>query len=186
MKTFKSRCGVTVATLLLGASFGLADANGKAKMGTLLQTYVDEAQLGAQVRHALVMLPWYGLFDNLQYSVRGDTVVLTGQVTRPTLKSDAEAAVRKLEGVSNAVNNIEVLPLSPNDDRIRLATYRALFSRSGLDRYALRAVPSIHILVKNGHVTLVGNVSRSADRIEAGIAALTVPGVFSVTNDLTV
>src|SRR5437868_1178885 len=137
-----------------------------------------------EVRHELVMLPYYGVFDNLAYSVNGSTVTLMGQVTRPTLKSDAENVVKGIEGVDRVINNIEVLPLSPNDDRIRMAVYRAIYGDSALNRYALQAVPPIHIIVKNGNVTLAGVVASESDRNVANIRANGVPGVFSVKNDL--
>ena len=142
--------------------------------------------LEREVRHELVMLPYYSVFDNLEFKVDSGQVTLLGQVTRPTLKSDAERAVRGIEGVEKITNNIEVLPLSPNDDRIRLAVYRAIFGATGLDRYALSAVPPIHIIVKNGNVTLEGVVANEADKNLAGIQANGVPGVFSVTNNLRV
>jgi hyperosmotically inducible periplasmic protein len=146
-----------------------------------------ESRLVKEVRHNLVMLPYYGVFDNLQYQIQGaDTVVLSGQVTRPTLKSGAERVVKDIEGVSKVVNNIEVLPLSPNDDRIRLAVYHALYGHTGLDRYALRAVPPIHIIVNNGKVTLEGVVATEADKNLANIVANGVPGTFGVTNNLRV
>src|SRR6266436_7311369 len=115
-------------------------------------------KLYKEVRHQLVMLPWYSVFDNLAYQVEGDKVILYGQVVRPTLKSDAEAAVKSIEGVSSVVNNIEVLPLSPMDDQLRRAVFRAIYGENGLSRYAVQAVPSIHIIVKNGNVTLEGVV----------------------------
>jgi len=139
-----------------------------------------------EVRHELVTLPYYSVFDNLAYKVDGYTVTLFGQVTKPVLKSDAEKAVKKIEGVENVVNNIEVLPLSPMDDGIRRAVYRAIYGQPGLEMYSLRAVPTIHIIVKNGHVTLNGAVGNAGDKQRAGIAANAVPGVFSVTNDLLV
>lgn len=142
--------------------------------------------IAREVHHELVMLPYYGVFDNLAYRVDGSTVTLFGQVTRPTLKSDAENVVKKIEGVTHVENQIEVLPLSPNDDRIRLAEYRAIYGSPGLDRYAFQAIPSIHIVVNNGHVTLVGAVSTEMDKNIAGVKANGVPGVFSVTNDLQV
>jgi hyperosmotically inducible protein len=145
-----------------------------------------QQRLEREVRHELVMLPFYGVFDNLANNVNGYNIVLTGQVTRPTLKADAEAAVKRIEGVENVVNNIEVLPLSPNDDRIRLAVYRALFSDPSLDRYALQAVPPIHIIVKGGHITLEGVVANEGDRTIANIRARQVPGAFSVTNHLRI
>jgi hyperosmotically inducible periplasmic protein len=126
------------------------------------------------------------VFDNLAYRVNGYTVTLEGQVTQPVLKSDAEKAVKKIEGVEQVVNNIEVLPLSPMDDRIRRAVYQAVYRQPGLEMYSLRAVPTIHIIVKNGQVTLTGAVGNPGDKERAGIAANSVPGVFSVTNDLLV
>jgi hyperosmotically inducible protein len=138
-----------------------------------------------EVRHELVMLPFYGVFDNLSYSVAQDgTVTLMGQVSRPVLKSDAEGAVKKIEGVEKVVNNIEVLPVSPMDDRIRRATYRAIYGNTVLNQYALRAVPPIHIIVNHGHVTLVGVVARQMDKQIAEMQAKSVSGVFSVTNEL--
>ena len=145
-----------------------------------------EDRITKEVRHELVTLPYYSVFDDLAYKVDGDTVTLYGAVTRPTLKPDAENVVKKIEGVSRVVNNIEVLPLSPNDDQIRRAVYRAIYSQPGLDMYSLRAVPTIHILVKNGNVTLTGAVANEGDKDRAYIAANGVPGVFSVKNDIQV
>ena len=139
-----------------------------------------------EVRHELVMLPYYGVFDNLSYRVDGGTVTLFGQVTRPTLKSDAANVVKRIEGVDRVINNIEVLPTSPDDDRIRRAVYRAVYGFPSLNRYALAAVPSIHIVVKSGRVTLVGVVDNEGDKNAAGIQANSVPGVFAVTNDLQI
>jgi hyperosmotically inducible protein len=139
-----------------------------------------------EVRHELVMLPYYGVFDNLAYKVEGYTVTLLGQVTRPTLTSDAENVVKKIEGVEKVKNEIEVLPLSPADDRIRRAEYRAIYGDTVLNRYALQAVPPIHIIVKNGNVTLEGVVATEADKNVAGIRANGVSGVFGVTNNLRV
>ena len=139
-----------------------------------------------EVRHELVMLPYYGVFDNLAYRVDGTKVTLFGQVTKPTLKSDAERTVKRIEGVTAVDNEIEVLPLSSMDDQTRMATYRALYSKPPLQRYQMGAVPSIHIIVKNGNVTLLGEVSNEADKDIAGIAVNGVPGVFKVNNDLVV
>jgi hyperosmotically inducible protein len=153
--------------------------------GALPQKSID--RIVKEVRHELVMLPYYGVFDNLSYKVDADgTVTLLGQVARPTLKSDAGNVVKRIEGVTNVVNNIEVLPLSPNDDRIRRAVYRAIYSNSVLSPYQLRAVPPIHIIVKNGQVTLEGAVARQMDKQVAGIKANGVSGVFVVTNNLMV
>ena len=139
-----------------------------------------------EVRHELVMLPYYGVFDNLAYRVDGYNVTLMGQVTRPTLKSDAEHVVKRIEGVEHVNNEIEVLPPSPGDDRVRRAEYRAIYGDSVLNRYALQSVPPIHIIVKNGNVTLEGVVATKADKDVAGIRANGVSGVFSVANNLRV
>ena len=144
----------------------------------------SQGRLEREVRHELVMLPYYGVFDNLAFKVDGNKVTLLGEVTRPTLQSDAESVVKKIEGVEGVDNQIEVLPLSPNDDRIRLAVYRAVYRQASLSRYALQAVPPIHIIVKNGNVRLEGIVATEADKNLAGIRAKGVSGVFSVTNDL--
>ena len=142
--------------------------------------------LGDAVRHELVMLPYYSLFDDLGYQVEGSTVILTGDVVRPVLKSDAENTVKRIPGVTNVVNNIKVLPLSPFDNQTRRAVYRAVFGYAGLYRYAMGAQPSIHIIVDNGHVTLKGVVDNEGDKNLAYIRANGVSGVFSVTNELQV
>lgn len=144
--------------------------------------------LAREVRYELAMLPYYGVFDWLEGEVRADgTVILRGQVVRPTTRSDAEGRVKDVEGVERVVNEIEVLPLSPNDDRLRLAVYRAIFDwNSPLFRYAIQAVPPIHIIVKNGNVTLKGVVANKTDSNVANIKASGVPGVFSVRNELRV
>ncbi|MBZ5656079.1 MAG: BON domain-containing protein [Acidobacteriia bacterium] len=153
--------------------------------GVLSQKGID--RIVKEVHHELVMLPFYGVFDNLAYKVDPNgTVTLLGQVSRPTLKSDAENVVKRIEGVEKVVNNIEVLPTSPNDDRIRRATYRAIYGNDVLSQYQVRAVPPIHIIVKNGHVTLEGTVARQMDKQIAGTQANQVQGVFSVTNNLQV
>jgi hyperosmotically inducible protein len=147
----------------------------------------DENRIAREVRHQLVMLPYYGIFDDLAFRVNGGTVTLMGAVTRPTLKSDAENVVKHVEGVTQVVNNIEVLPLSPSDDRIRMAEYRAIYGDPTLStRYGYRALPSIHIIVKNGHVDLEGVVANQGDKDLINVRANGVPGVFSVTNDLQV
>jgi hyperosmotically inducible periplasmic protein len=145
-----------------------------------------EAWLTNQVRHQLAMLPWYSVFDNLEYRVDGSTVILEGQVARESLKPDAENAVKHIEGVTSVQNNIEVLPLSPMDNQIRFATYRAIYSEPGLQMYGRGALPSIHIIVKSGNVTLVGVVDNQTDKNLAGLRANGVPNVFSVTNNLAV
>ena len=139
-----------------------------------------------EVHHVLVMLPYYSVFDNLSYSVEGDKVILEGQVVRASLKSDSEAVVKNIAGVATVVNNIEVLPPSPMDDKIRRAVYRAIYGSPALFRYSYSAVPSIHIIVKSGNVTLEGVVDNASDKNIANIRASGVPGVFSVKNNLQV
>jgi hyperosmotically inducible periplasmic protein len=145
-----------------------------------------ETWLTNQVRHELVMQPFYSVFDNLEYKVEGSKVTLLGQVVRPVLKDDAESVVKHIEGVTAVDDQIKVLPLSPNDDRIRRAEYRAIYSYPALQMYSVRSVPPIHIIVDNGHVTLEGAVANQADKNAANIVANTVPAVFSVTNNLRV
>ena len=147
-----------------------------------------KAAIAKEVRHELVTLPYYGVFDNLAFRVDDDGgVTLLGQVTRPVLKDDAERVVKKVAGVTRVKNEIEVLPLSPDDDRIRRAAYSAIYGDPALStRYAYQAVPPIHIIVKNGNITLVGVVANQMDKTIAGIRANALPGVFSVTNNLRV
>lgn len=146
----------------------------------------DIDRMSREARHELLMLPYYGIFDDLSYKIDGYTVVLMGHVTRPTLKSDAENAVKRIEGVQKVVNQIEVLPLSTNDDRLRLAVYRAIYSFAPLEHYSVMSMPPIHIIVKNGNVTLMGAVTSQADKDAAGLRANGVPGVLSVANHLVV
>ncbi len=142
--------------------------------------------LEKKVRHELVMLPYFTIFDNLAYRVDGDTVTLLGKVTRPSLKQDAERVVKNVEGVQRVDNQIEVLPLSDFDNQIRWRAARAIYGYPMLNRYGMGTQPSIHIIVENGHVTLEGVVNNQSDKSVAGIRANQVPGVFSVTNDLRV
>lgn len=139
-----------------------------------------------QVRKEILMLPNYNVFDTFSFRVDGDTVTLIGKVTRPVLKTDAENAVRRIEGVTSVNNRIEVLPLSPNDDRLRLSLYRAIYGHRTLETLAIRAVPPIHLIVENGHVTLEGAVPDAAAKSIAELQANSVSGVFSVTNNLLV
>jgi hyperosmotically inducible protein len=168
---------------LVAASSALAAASDNRQKNQEPKT---QQELTREVRHQLVLLPYYSVFDNLAYRVDGDRVILEGQVTRPTLKSDAEAAVKSIGGVASVTNNIEVLPLSPMDDQIRRATYRAIYGDAGLSRYSVAAVPSIHIIVKNGNVTLEGVVDNESDKNLANLRASAVPNVFSVKNNLVV
>lgn len=175
MKEMRSKLvGVLALVMLLAASVAVSAAQPSGR-GT-----------GDKVRKELVTLPYYGVFDNLEYKVEGDTVTLYGQVRDPITRHDAERRVAKIEGVDHVINQIEVLPLSGFDDSIRARAYRAIFRSGGLYRYAMGANPSIHIVVKNGHVTLEGVVSSQMDSQLAYIAANGVPGVFSVTNKLRI
>ncbi len=146
------------------------------------------AHLVRQVRHELAMLPYYGVFDWLEFEARpGGAVVLRGYVTRPSTKSEAEARVKEVEGVTNVVNEIQVLPPSPQDDRLRVALYRQLYNwDSPLFRYATQAIPSIHIIVDRGRAILKGIVSSKADAQLAYARASSVPGLFEVKNELVV
>lgn len=178
MKRLLSVCAPVILVLGMAGVLGAQVRQGSSGRG--------QVRLEREVRHELVMLPLYGVFDNFEYKVEGSTVTLMGQVTRPTLKSDAEKAIREIEGVERIDNRIEVLPLSSSDDQIRIAVYRAIYGTPGLDRYAMRAVPSIHIIVKNGHVFLEGATGNEGDKNLANLKANGVPGVFSVTNNLRV
>ena len=172
-----------VHVLVTGCLVMVTLAASSLAQGQLRQT--AQARLEKEVRHVLGTQPFYSVFDNLAFQVDGDRVTLLGQVVRPTLKPDAAAAVKSIEGVAAVDNQIEVLPVSPNDDRIRRAEFRAIYSAPGMEKYAIQAVPPIHIIVKNGHVTLVGVVANATDKILAEVRAKSVPGAFSVTNQLT-
>jgi len=139
-----------------------------------------------EVRHELAMLPYVTVFDNLAFRVEGEKVILLGQVTKPSIKSDAEKAIKSVEGVEQVDNKIEVLPPSPMDDRLRLALYHAIYGFGPLEKYGMGVNRSIRIIVKGGHVTLEGIVDNQADKDSAGIRANGVSGVFSVTNNLQV
>lgn len=181
-----SRATVLAAALVLGG-LGFTSYSARAQNSNQQQREPSSRQnLIREVRHQLVLLPYYSVFDNLSFRVDGDTVTLEGQVVRPTLKSDAEGVVKNIEGIGRVVNNIEVLPTSPMDDQLRRAVYRAVYGETGLSRYSLSAVPSIHIIVKNGNVTLVGIIDSEGDKNLANIRANGVPNVFSVKNELVV
>jgi hyperosmotically inducible protein len=144
------------------------------------------ARISREVMHELLMNPYYSVFDNLAYRVDGNTVTLLGSVVNNRVKDDAVASVKKIEGVDKVNDQVEVLPTSPMDDQIRRAVYRAVYGDGPLSRYSMGAVPSIHIIVKNGHVQLVGVVNSEGDKNQAGLRANGVPNVFSVQNDLQV
>jgi hyperosmotically inducible protein len=145
-----------------------------------------EERIQKEVRHQLLLLPYLTVFDNLAYKVEGYKVTLLGQVTQPVLKSDAENAVKHIEGVEQVDNQIEVLPTSPMDDGLRRRLYAAIYGYPGFEKYAMPVVKPIRIIVKNGHVTLEGVVDSEADKNVAGLRANGVPGIFSVTNNLQV
>jgi hyperosmotically inducible periplasmic protein len=146
----------------------------------------SEARIQKEVRHELLMLPYFNVFDYIAYQVKGDTVTLQGEVTRPSLKSDAENVVKHIEGVQQVINNIEILPPSPMDDQLRLALYRAIYGYPALEKYALGVQKPIRIIVRNGRVTLEGVVDSETDKNLVTVRANSVPGIFSVTNNLRV
>jgi hyperosmotically inducible protein len=146
----------------------------------------SQERIEKEVRHELVMLPYFGVFDNIAYRVDGFNVILLGQVTRPTLKSDSENVVKHIEGVEHVDNQIEVLPVSPRDDRLRHRLFRAIYGYPALEKYALGVQKPIRIIVKNGRVNLEGVVDSEADKNLAGLRANGVSGTFEVTNNLRV
>lgn len=143
-------------------------------------------RLEREVRRELITLPFLTVYDNLSFKIDNGNVILMGSTIRPTIRTDAENVVKRLEGVAHVDNRIEVLPLSPFDDSLRLRVARAVYGFAPLNRYALGANPSIRIVVKNGNVTLEGVVASEADRNFAFLQANGVAGVFSVTNNLAV
>jgi hyperosmotically inducible protein len=161
-----------------------------ADYGNKMEAYGNstEGRIAKEVRHELLMLPYYSLFDDLEYCVQGRTVTLTGSLTsmHSQTKQDAEKAVKRIEGVENVVNNMKVLPPNPMDDRAREQVYRRLVAVGGLSQYFWEAAPSIHIIVDDLHLTLKGYVNNEGDKSLAGITAKEVPSLFSVTNDLQV
>jgi len=178
--------GLLVAVLVMFPA-AFAAKNDKAHNDAFAPGDVDEGRIASQVRHQLLTLPYYGVFDDLAFRIEGSTVTLLGEVVNPVLKSDAEGSVKHVEGVTRVINQIEVLPLSPMDDQIRRAEYRAIYGDPALStRYGYRALPSIHILVKNGNVRLEGAVANTMDKEIVGLRANGVSGVFSVSNDLAV
>jgi BON domain-containing protein len=172
MTKIKGRMAMVLASVLLTASFAFATSPQPKSM--------------EKIRKELVTLPYYGVFDNLEYKLEGSTVTLYGQVVNPVTRSGAARRVARIEGVDQVINNIEVLPVSGFDDSIRARAYRSIFRSGSLYRYAMGTNPSIHIIVRNGNVTLEGVVSSRMDSQLAYMAANQVPGVFSVTNNLRV
>jgi hyperosmotically inducible periplasmic protein len=182
-KTFRSLAAFTM--LLVPCT--MAAQNNKDHNDAFIRGPEGESRLLQQVRHQLVMLPYYTIFDDLAFRVDGSTVTLLGQVTNPTLKSDAENVVKHIEGVTQVNNQIEVLPVSPMDSEIRRAEFRAIYGDAQIgDRYGHQALPAIHIIVKNGHVKLEGVVANQMDKNLINVRANGVANVFSVENDLQV
>jgi hyperosmotically inducible protein len=185
-KLFVRECLASIGLTVAVASLSVTGFAKDPKHQDAFANDPNDSPLSKRVRHELLTLPYYNVFDDLAYRVDGSTVTLLGAVTRPTLKSDAENVVKKVEGVTRVVNEIEVLPLSPMDDETRRAVFRAIFSDPSLSRYGMGAVTPIHIIVKNGNVTLEGIVENKTDKDLAYLRANGVPNVFSVTNDLQV
>jgi hyperosmotically inducible periplasmic protein len=175
----KRRMLIVVSALLALASLGITQDREQPSAKA-------QERIIREVRHELLMLPYFGVFDYIAFKVDGYNVTLLGQVVRPTLKSDAENAVKHIEGVEKVDNQIEVLPPSPMDDRLRLTLYRAIYGYPALEKYALGVQKPIRIIVKNGRVTLEGVVDSEADKNLAGLRANGIPGIFSVTNNLQV
>ena len=184
MRILKNVSMAAVLTLLMGlAPAAMASASNQT---TPSPSDKQAKTLQDRIQHSLLMLPYYGVFDEIAYKVEGDTVTLAGKVRRPLLKDEAEQAVRKVDGVSKVVNYIEILPLSSMDDSLRLMTFRAVYSRPGFEKYGLQAIKPIRIIVKNGNVTLMGLVGSEFDKIQAEMAARSVPFAFSIKNELAI
>ncbi len=175
----KAKWVVVVLTLLTLTTLSIAQDRGQPSARS-------EERITREVRHELLMLPYFDVFDYIAFKVDGSTVTLLGQVVRPSLKSDAENAIKHIEGVEKVDNQIEVLPPSPMDDGLRIRLYRAIYGYPALEKYALGVQKPMRIIVKNGRVALEGVVDNEADKNLAGLRANSVPGVFSVTNNLQV
>ena len=176
MRMFNIAC---LVALLTGS--GVFGQQSQARQGTSPQA---QARVSREVMHELATLSQYGVFDNLQFKTDGVTVTLMGNVTNQVLRTNAEKAVKAIEGVEKVDNQINVLPLLDSDNAIRLATYRAIYGSPSLERYAMQAIPSIHIIVNRGNITLEGAVANKADADQALIRAKTVPGTFEVKSNL--
>jgi hyperosmotically inducible periplasmic protein len=170
-----------IAALLMGA--GLASA------GTAPQAIAPQSDdaLAQKVRHEIVMYSRYTMWDNINLRVNNGNVELTGAVSQPYKKSEIGKIVQKIPGVVSVTNRLEVLPLSPMDDQLRLQVARAIFRDPSLSRYAIQAVPPIHIIVNNGHVTLEGVVNNNMEKQIAGMRAASAGLSFgAITNNLRV
>ena len=183
----KCKLLVAVITVLSLATLGLTqNAAQNAAQDRDQPSAKSQERITKDVRHQLLMLPYLGVFDNIAFKVDGYTVILVGQVARPSLKPDAENVVKRIEGVEKVDNQIEVLPTSPSDDRLRHRLYNAIYRYAPLQKYALGVQKPIRIIVKNGNVTLEGVVDNEGDKTFAGMRANGVSGIFSVTNNLRV
>lgn len=172
-----------IAVLILGL-IGMTAGTVSAQVVSV--EFSERTEMSEKVRKEILGLPYYGAFDAIGFDIKGDTVILNGYVVRPLTKDDAEDEVAEIPGVRRVINNIEVLPVSPNDDRIRLRVQSSIADKGALYRYLLGANPSIRIVVKNGRVMLEGYVANEADRNLANIAAREVSGTFEVTNNLKI
>ena len=181
MFRFFLAAGIAVASI--ASAIALPDNADQHIQATTVQSH---DRIVREVRHELLMLPQFSIYDNLSYKVEDNTVTLLGQVRNAVLKDEAQAAVRRIEGVQQVNNQIEILPASFNDDRIRRQVARVIFRQPRLFEYSTEPVPSIHIIVRNGHVNLEGVVRDQGDKDVAGIQANGVSGVFSVQNNLQV
>ena len=180
----KAKLFVLPAVLFLTAAWAQQNTQAVQKDNAVPQA--AEQRIQKEVRHQLLMLPYLSVFDNMSYKVDGYNVTLMGQVTNPTLKSDAGNVVKQIEGVEKVDNQIEVLPVSPMDNQLRRKLYFAIYGFTSLQKYDMPVIKPIRIIVKNGHVTLEGVVDNEADKNMANIRANGVPGVFSVKNNLRV
>jgi hyperosmotically inducible protein len=175
----KAKRVVVALTLLTLTTLSIAQDRGQPSARS-------EERITREVRHELLMLPYFDVFDFIAFRVDGSTVTLLGQVVRPSLKSDAENAIKHIEGVEKVDNQIEILPPSPMDDGLRIRLYRAIYGYPALEKYALGVQKPIRIIAKNGRVMLEGVVDNETDKNLAGLRANSVPGIFSVTNNLQV
>jgi hyperosmotically inducible protein len=186
---FARKLGGTIATLAI-CVFSLVQSMAAAHLHDAVPQLHDDAKpyedLQRELRHRLALLPYYSVFDYLGFSVQGEKVTLTGAVLLQTLKADAEAAVKSIEGVTFVVDQIEVLPASPMDDQLRRNIFQAVYGDAVLKRYAIQNVPPIHIVVKRGNVVLEGVVENDSDRSAALLRASSVPNALSVKNNLVV
>ncbi|HET7106250.1 MAG TPA: BON domain-containing protein [Candidatus Acidoferrum sp.] len=173
-----------LSLILFAAS--LPAQNSTSAKSSKSDTKPEEPQLAREIRHQLAVLPYYSVFDYIAFTLEADKVTLTGYVLRPTLKAHAEAAVKSLEGVSSLKNLIEILPKAPSDNEFRRSVYRSIFEDATLQRYAAMEVPAIHIILRNGEVTLEGVVLTEAEKNLAATRAASVAGVSGVKNNLTI